>query len=63
MQSYRDFGMVKAEEAARILGISKHTLYRLTSEKKIPFVKPTGGQLFFRVSVLEDILKNGRSSA
>lgn len=40
-------------EAAKFTGLSTHTIYRLTSEKKIPHYKPNNGRCFFKKDELE----------
>jgi len=35
-------------EVRELLGVSKSTLYKLTSANKIPYLKPTNGKLFFK---------------
>ena len=50
-------------EAAIYLGFSKSFLYKLTSEKKIPFYKPNGKLLFFSRSELNAwVFKNKSKS-
>jgi len=36
------------KEVLELLGISKSSLYKLTSSNKIPFLKPTNGKLYFK---------------
>ncbi len=46
-------------EASEYLGISKSTLYKLTSQRKIPFHKPNGKLIYFQKSDLDNwALKN-----
>lgn len=44
------------DEAAQYTGMKKSSLYKLTSEKKIPHYKPNGKNCFFRRTELEDWL-------
>ena len=49
------------EDAAAYTGMSKDYLYRLVSEKRIPYYKSAGGRLtYFRKSELTDWLLNTR---
>lgn len=41
------------EMAAEVTGLSRHTIYRMTSEGKIPFSKKYGKLYFNRKSILE----------
>lgn len=45
--------LLTIEEASDFLGFKKSYLYRLTSERKLPFYKP-GHKVFFKKSELED---------
>lgn len=44
------------DEAAQYTGMTKSSLYKLTSKKKIPHYKPNGKNCFFRRTELEDWL-------
>lgn len=48
-----------ADEAAKYLSLSKASIYRLVSERKIPFHK-TGGKLYFLENELINWVKSGR---
>lgn len=45
------------KEALELLNVSKSTLYKLTSSKKIPFYKPKGKIYFKREQLVEYIEK------
>ena len=45
--------MLNFEESISYLGISKSSLYKLTSQRKIPHTKPNGKKLYFKVSDLD----------
>lgn len=47
-------------EAARYMGVSKSTLYKLTMERAIPHYKPTGKMCFFNREELENWLRSNR---
>jgi excisionase family DNA binding protein len=48
------------EEACAFTGMSKKTLYNLTSQHKIPYYKPTGKLLFFDKDELQEWMLQGR---
>jgi len=50
------------DDVALLTGISKSSIYRLTSEKKIPFYKPNGGYIYFDRQEIENWLRNNRVS-
>jgi len=51
--------LMVADEAAKFLSLSKASIYRLVSERKIPFHK-TGGKLYFLENELINWIKSGR---
>ncbi len=46
------FGYVDVDGAARLLGISKSKLYKMTADGKLPCYKPSG-KLYFKISELQ----------
>lgn len=46
-----DFGYLGVDGAARLLGISKSKLYKMTADGKLPCYKPSG-KLYFKISEL-----------
>jgi len=50
-------GLLNAVEATKLLKISRSTLYRWTSKRKIPHIK-AGGRVLFRPSDLDQWLKD-----
>ena len=50
------------DECAVFTGYLKDYLYRLTSQRRIPFYKPMGGAIYFRKSEIEDWLLQNRQS-
>lgn len=48
------------DECAAYLGYSKSHVYRLTSQRTIPFYKPMGGTIYFRRSEIEDWMLQNR---
>lgn len=49
--------VLTSDEAARYMGISKSTLYKLTMNKKIPHYKPFGKMCYFKRLELEQWLQ------
>lgn len=45
--------VLNSDEAARYLDISKTHLYTLTSQRRVPYYKPEGKQIFFKKSELD----------
>lgn len=52
MEKEKEFMNVK--EAAAFIGLSFHSVYTLTSQKKIPHYKPGGKRVLFKRSELEE---------
>lgn len=50
-------------EAARMLGLSTSTLYKMVSENKITFYKPNGKILYFKKKELENWVEQGKSTS
>ena len=50
------------DECSAFTGYAKNHLYRLTSQRAIPFYKPMGGTIFFRKSEIEDWLLQNRQA-
>lgn len=50
------------DECSAYTGYSKNHLYRLTSQRAIPFYKPMGGTIYFRKSEIEDWLLQNRQA-
>lgn len=50
------------DECSAFTGYKKAHLYRLTSQRAIPFYKPMGGTIFFRKSEIEDWLLQNRQA-
>lgn len=49
--------MLDFEESVSYLGISRSSLYKLSSQRKIPHTKPNGKKLYFKVSDLDNWLE------
>lgn len=49
-------------ECAFFTGISVSHLYRLTSQRDIPFYKPMGGKIYFKRTEIENWLLQGRQA-
>lgn len=50
------------DECAMLTGFSKNHLYKLTSQRAIPFYKPLGGSIRFKKSEVEDWLLQNRQA-
>lgn len=51
-----------AVEVSNYLGIAKSYLYKLTHRKAIPYYKPFGKKVYFKLSELEEWLERNRVS-
>ena len=51
-------GILTSEEACNYLGFTNSYLYKLTSENKIPYYRPTNGHILFVRQELDDWVKN-----
>ena len=51
------------KDAMEFTGYSRAHLYRLIQSRKIPYHKPTGGKIFFRLNELEEFVSLGKISA
>ena len=45
--------LLSIEEAAHYVGLPKNTLYKMVSQRRIPFTK-LGGRLMFRIGLLDE---------
>lgn len=50
------------DECAILTGYSKNHLYKLTSQRAIPFYKPLGGSIRFKKSEVEEWLLQNRQA-
>lgn len=50
------------EECSTFTGYSKNHLYRLTSQRVIPFYKPMGGTIYFKKQEIEEWLLQNRQA-
>lgn len=50
------------EECSIFTGYSKNHLYRLTSQRAIPFYKPMGGTIYFKKQEVEEWLLQNRQA-
>ena len=51
---------INVGEAAEYLGITKSSLYKLTSKGKITHYKPGGGKIYFYRSDLDEYARRGK---
>ena len=54
--------VLSIEECALIINLSVPHIYRLTSQRAIPFYKPMGGKIYFKKSEIENWLLQGRQA-
>ena len=54
---------LSVKEAVQFTGLSQNYIYKLISQKKIPFYKPMGGRVFFRLNELENFIFRNRQGA
>lgn len=59
-QIYLHKEFLTIEEAADYLGFSTSQMYRMTSNKEIPYYKPGGKAIFFRIEDLNDWIRQNR---
>lgn len=52
--------VLNIDDVAILTGMSKGYVYQLTHDKKIPFYKPTGKQIYFKRSEVEDWMTRNR---
>ncbi len=51
--------ILSVEEAARFMDIARSSLYKMTSDRSIPFYRPNGKMIYFeKANILEWIRKN-----
>jgi excisionase family DNA binding protein len=55
-------GYLSLEETAIYLGLSKSTLYKLTSQRVIPFFTPTGRKILFSKDDLDNWVSSNRKA-
>jgi len=48
--------LYSVEEAAKLLGLSKSTLYKFTTNRIIEFFKPNGKKIWFSETQIRDFL-------
>ena len=54
--------VLSIEECATFTSLSVAHIYRLTSQRAIPFYKPMGGKIYFKKSEIENWLLQGRQA-
>ena len=55
--------VLNLDEAAKFMGISRSTLYKMTHEQTIPFYKPNGKMVFFEKADLLTWIRQNRYSS
>lgn len=59
-QTIQNKDILSLNEAAKYLGVSKSTLYKMTFENKISYYKPSGKLIYFRKNDLDNFLLKKR---
>jgi excisionase family DNA binding protein len=54
--------VLSIEECATFTSLSVNHIYRLTSQRAIPFYKPMGGKIYFKKKEIENWLLQGRQA-
>lgn len=63
MAGSKEKEVLTIDECSAYTGLSKSHLYRLTSQRVIPFYKPMGGTIYFLKNEIEDFcLKNRQAT-
>ncbi|WP_457129962.1 helix-turn-helix domain-containing protein [Mucilaginibacter sp. HD30] len=52
--------MLTVDEACAFMGVSKSTLYKMSSNNVIPLYKPTGGRIYFKRDDINSYLQQNR---
>ena len=52
--------MFTVDEACSFMGVSKSTLYKMSSSNVIPLYKPTGGRIYFKRDDIIEYLQQNR---
>lgn len=48
------------DDLSKYLGLAKVSIYKLTSAKKIPYYRPTGGHIMFRKSEIDKWVESSK---
>lgn len=54
--------VLSIDECATFTSLSVNHIYRLTSQRAIPFYKPMGGKIYFKKKEIENWLLQGRQA-
>jgi excisionase family DNA binding protein len=54
------YGYTDLTGAERVTGLSKSSIYKMTSSRKLKFYKPTG-KLLFKISELVEFIENSKN--
>ena len=55
--------VLTVEDLCLLLGTTRSNVYRMTSEKKIPFYKPLRGKIYFKRDEIESWMLRNRSAS
>ena len=51
---------LNAEQAARFLDTTKAALYQLTCRRRLPYFRPGGGRIYFKLADLQEYIESAR---
>lgn len=57
------YDYINVNELSKLLGESPQTIYNRVHQKQIPYYKPGGKVLLFKISEIEEWIKSGRHSS
>lgn len=57
------YDYINVNELSKLLGESTQTIYNRIHQKQIPYYKPGGKVLLFKISEIEEWIKSGRHSS
>ena len=55
--------VLNVDDLCLLLGTTRSNVYRMTSEKKIPFYKPLRGKIYFKRDEIESWLLRNRTAS
>jgi excisionase family DNA binding protein len=56
------YDYINVNELSQLLGLSVHTIYSRVHQRQIPYYKPGGKVLLFKIGEIQDWIKSGRHS-
>lgn len=62
-QNLNEKDILSVEDAAKVLGVSKAHIYRLTQNRELPYFCPAGKKYYFRREDLTNYLTRNRTAS